>query len=240
MKFKHSYFIGGLALASTALLICFGSPIKVAASATEGPSSRIQKSNSSLKDSDTVVEISGGVLVHGEISIYDISNPDEPVLTLNTDDNQKAKTMKEVNNGAKLETVQVPETNSLSQFDGIQKIQERAGDRNTPPTQLMKLGSGAEASGTWTTGNYWHYTPYAYAPTSGKSLHFWTWLDSMLAGDSEDWNNTHRTGVGYGVYIPSNYEASYPDKWVIAGVGNVLACWSWGPRAGATWRVTNY
>lgn len=241
MKSKKHFLTIGVLTLITAFTIGGGTEKAFASAVSVSNPSSQKSSGETVKDTDTVVELSSGVRVHGEIEIYDMSEPEKPILSIDTNRNSKAKTIAEVKKGAKLEPVQVPDTNYLSQFDGIQRTQERVvRDRNTPPTQLMKLGSGARAAGGWTTGNYWHYTPYAYAPTSGKALHFWTWLDSMLAGDSEDWNNTHRTGVGYGVYIPSNYEASYPDKWVVAGVGNVLACWSWGPRAGSTWEVTNY
>ncbi|MBL3716249.1 hypothetical protein GHK52_05395 [Lactococcus garvieae] len=213
-------------------------PTIVSASAVEIPKLGADKTGTEKpKPTDTIIELSSGIRVHGEITIYDMVNPDKPILSINTDHNSKAKILEEIEAGAGLDPIQVPDSKFISQFDILSL---KTGDGNIPPTQLMRLGSGAYVRGHWTTGNYWHYAPYGYAPISGKALHFWAWSDSFLAGDSEDWRNTYNTGVGHGVYVHSIYEGSYPDIWVQAGVGQVLSCWSWGPKSGSNYEISNY
>lgn len=123
---------------------------------------------------------------------------------------------------------------SPSQLLGGQSgLSPRMAWKSTPPTQMMNLRYGASASETWTGGNYWHFASYAYQPvpvTNARSgLRFYSYYDQMLAGDSEDWNNTYRTGRGHGALIHDSFPVPIERGEQVFGIGNILSCWSYNP-----------
>lgn len=193
--------------------------------------SKVTKKSAEFKDTDTVVELSSGVQVHGQIEIYEMSNPNQPILSLDTDKDTRAKKYGDIKRGAKPNIVQVPKS-------GLEPF-VRVIVSNVPPTQLMNLRKGAWASESWGGGYYWHFASYAYQPVpvvnEKRTLHFNSSGDSMLAGDSWDWNNTYRTGIGYGETIPESEGVWYPVT--SHAPGNILSCWSYNP---ATNRMADY
>lgn len=175
-----------------------------------------------IKNEDSILRVSENTYIHGQVAIYDLLDMNNPILELDSDNNILSKKAEDIRNGDQLISV---------------TTHKQTRDRSTPPSQTMSLGTGAYATGNWSTGNYWHYADYAYqaAPAGpGKSLYFTSAGDSMLAGDSEDWNNTHNTGVGHGVFINAGGGTE-----VIPGVGYTLSCWSWGPASGSKYMIYN-
>lgn len=78
------------------------------ATATSGNMEKKLNQSNIFKDTDTIVELSSGVRVHGKVEIYNMSDLTKPILSLDTDKNAFAKKAGEVKNGAKLDVIQVP------------------------------------------------------------------------------------------------------------------------------------
>lgn len=199
------------------------------ASATSGNFNLAPTNNSELLSSDrisnddTILRLSDNTYVHGKVTLYNILDLNNSVISLDTDNNALAKKAGDIRNGEAIEPLEA--TNSHTKG-------------TKPPVQLLNLGTGAYASGKWpVSGGKWYYTDYAYqaVPSApGKSLYFSAEFDSMLAGDSEDWNNTNNTGVGAGVFIGAGQGTE-----VIPGIGTALACWSWSPGANSGYLIYN-
>lgn len=178
---------------------------------------------SGIKDSDSIIKLSGDVYVHGEVTISNLEDINNPIIKLDSNNNALAKTAGEIRNGKTLEEIKV--------------VSKQLRDRNSPPTQVISLGYGAYSTADWSSGDFWHYTDYAFQASPvgvGKYLYFQSYGDSMLAGDSEDWNATHNTGVGHGVWLDPKQGSE-----INSSIGSTLACWSWGPKPGSSYFVRN-
>ncbi|MGY3712110.1 hypothetical protein [Lactococcus petauri] len=233
--------IKGILSLGTLFILCLllFTNINVSASAKVGevregqdPAITLKEVFKAYKDTDTIVKLSSGALVHGKVSIANISDPDKIIFSIDTDKDSRARTVADIKKGVSLETVKTPDVPSLR-------------DRTTPPTQLMNLGEDSSSTLHWTAGGgIWRYAAYAYQPvpvtTAVKGLCFHAYHDTMLAGDSQDWNDTYNTGVGHGVFCYTNEQASYVSQWVTSNLGsNILSCWSWSPAAGSYYTVKN-
>jgi hypothetical protein len=167
------------------------------------------------------------------------------ILSINTDTDSRAKTEEAVRDGAALEIVQVPATTSSTLSNSlIMATSSTYGDQKTPPTQLIRLGVNAYATGNFSTGNYWHYANYAFeaAPDNG-GLCFKAFVSTMYAGDSVDWDNTYSTGVAHGTLLLTNESGSYVSQWVLSNHNlgsNILSCWTKNPSADANYEVANF
>ncbi|MGV8956171.1 hypothetical protein [Lactococcus lactis] len=171
--------------------------------------------NNKVKDSDTLLKISGDVYIHGKATIIENN---EVIASLDSDNNPDAKSIRELKSGSNLKTV---------------NINLKSADRATPPVQVIKLGVQSYAEGVWdvNAGLPLHYTQYAYETTNPSvDLLYWeSFRDSMYIGGSEVWNSpTSGTVVygGQGTYIRPLYNSS--------------AVWTYSPFvAGASWYVGN-
>jgi hypothetical protein len=215
-----------LLLAMSVISLSIGSHAK--ASAQIGETKSVEPSTetilpfSGIKDTDSIIKVSGDVYVHGKVTISNLLDINNSVIELDSDNNALAKTVRDVRNGEKLKTI---------------KTFNQTRDRNSPPVNVMSLGYGGYSTADWSSGDYWHYTDYAFQASPvgiGKYLYFESYGDSMLAGDSEDWNATHDTGVGHGVWLDPKVGTE-----INSNIGSTLACWSWGPKAGSSYFVRN-
>ncbi|MCL2114149.1 MAG: hypothetical protein FWH31_09455 [Streptococcaceae bacterium] len=207
----------------------------IKASAATTPSSTDQANNGlqlgNLKKTDTITEVSGGVYVHGKVTISNTLDAKNEEVVLNTDTDSRAKKVEQVLAGETLDVVTVPQ-----EAVTFSALATTLSGQSTPPTALMSLGSGAYATGTWGSTSGWRYSNYAFQPTpvstSNKPLYFIANKFAMWAGDSGYWGTLSNGPY----YITAGNSYNVPDK---SGDGNVYACWANSPVSGSGYKVTN-
>lgn len=150
---------------------------------------------SNLENSDSVVVMEDGSVIHGEVEITNVSNPSDKIV-VNTDTDPMAVTVQEYKED--------PSSVETKEFPNQLKMARAA----TPPGYSVGLSPRSSYSSRAFSAKGWRFAERNYYATgnNGPYLRWQTFVDSGVVGSTLAARNTYQYGRAYGSII---YPGSY-------------------------------